>query len=945
MAELEKLSAPQCVLLAVQYATESNIPALWALTTLREQDLELEQILRILLTFLPESTDPSHYIGYLNDLVTDARSFPEDQSASWDSSSVGELSNSQARKRAHKLPLLSLTHPLYRGETSLDAFTLFLIHRSHRIDAETGILSLVAELVAPFLHHSDYLRIWFISSVLPLLRLGYEYYPQNPIPSLETFVRLKGERAIESQLSSLRQPRSDKETKNPALLLRGVVGPWMCGANERKRRKLDVEHRRRSSGAQRGRAQDDWECLFSWMVRTSKEDFALVASAITEWDGPEDIDLGGFDEGHVYIDEDYQRLLELRYAQAAMASVYLVENNVLTSVQTSHSILSRLNTLLNFDPPQSLNAGLESLPSYDLSSPILQDSTTTVLQDEHIMELDNPITQPDRKAIRLLELFVFSACLLASLQHPMSVRDVARLYLRNDHSEQLTLLQKILHLLSSGPKLDIEQWKATRSTLLWLWNWGARSRGDGVRHGQGILGFVEEKRVHVEIFKALLESGHYVLASQTYIEDSAQQRILPLADVEGVILESVMHCYDNASNGNRTRGGMKRASDIIAAFVPHFSSSTRFQRFQALLSATHKMSYYSLILQHGVPFQPVNIRVNPDPLSLLPKLLSQNEKSYTHLDDLISIGQDLVIAMPSTLMDEGVDVIQLDPTTIQKKKSAAERRVIGMAIEAALQEDDFETAYSYVVNRLSPPSSPLVSPAASMSSRRFSLDSNHSAKHSDEAEDIAWRAALTAGRHESSPATSAWSGVAARSDLRRLEQRMELLSRALLLAPPSHLEEVLGVWQQCEGEMTKLLAEEAAEEERHNTIADQRLPGAFANETVTVQPRREVGRGAAEEAPMGLFDVARGAAAAFSKSAFPLRGTNVSTSRTGSIDLGGSQGRLSMDHGSDSESIGGAEDGNKVRKRDMVASAVTGGLASGIGWVLGAKPIQDHERE
>ena len=32
------------------------------------------------------------------------------------------------------------------------------------------------------------------------------------------------------------------------------------------------------------------------------------------------------------------------------------------------------------------------------------------------------------------------------------------------------------------------------------------------------------------------------------------------------------------------------------------------------------------------------------------------------------------------------------------------------------------------------------------------------------------------------------------------------------------------------------------------------------------------------------------------------------------------------------------------RKRDVVADAVTGGLASGIGWVLGATPVNQQQR-
>lgn len=136
--------------------------------------------------------------------------------------------------------------------------------------------------------------------------------------------------------------------------------------------------------------------------------------------------------------------------------------------------------------------------------------------------------------------------------------------------------------------------------------------------------------------------------------------------------------------------------------------------------------------------------------------------------------------------------------------------------------------------------------------------------------------------------------------------------------------------------MTALLAQETEIEERFNDAADRKLPGTFINETIAVQPRREVGRGAPEEAPMGLFDVARGAAAAISKSAFPLSVGARAASRTEST---GGSGRVSMD-ASEHGSIAGLDD--RVRKRDMVAHVATGALAtgsgalaSGLGWMLG----------
>ncbi|KAI4906008.1 hypothetical protein J4E90_010967 [Alternaria incomplexa] len=934
LQKLSQLSQPHCVLLAVQYATESNILALRALTALRDGDLPLELTLSILLNYLPEESDPASYYECLHDLATGSRFPGESPAASLDITSVEQLSNSRAKKRRHALGLPPVMHPLYAEESELDLFSHFLIHRAHRIDAQTGLLDLVPQLVVPFLGHSEYLRTWFISTVLPLLRLSYEYYPQSTATTLDEFAALKGRRAIDYQLSHARSA-TDVNTHNAARDLKGVVAPWLCGANDRKRRKITHEGRRASIAQEQAREPDDWDCLFQWLLHASKEHLALVTAAISDWDGPEDMDLGGYEEGRDYVDDQQQRQLEMKYARTALACLYLVDKSDITSLQTAHSLLTRICTLLNYDPPPDLSIGVAQLPSYDLKDPLLQDSTTALLREDRLLDPDNVITQPGAEAFRIIELIIFSSCVLSTLQQPVSIREIAKMSLRDDYSEQLSLLQKILYTLNSGSKKDSEQWATIRSKLLWLWNWGTDYH-DEDRKAQGVFGLLERKTLETEVSKALLESNHFALAIDLYIKPGFGEQPLLSSDVEQVVLASAMHHYDNASNGNRNRGGMKRAADIIAAFAPHFPSSSRFRRFQALLTATHAMSFYSLILQHGVPFQPVNIRVSHNPLSLVRKLLSQNSGGYTKLDDLVSIGQNLVVAMPSTIMDEEAGNVPTDAATIERKKTAAEQRVIGMAVEAALEEDDFETAYSYVVNRLTP-STP--SPTPPTSSNFFSFGTTETEDHSDDAEDVAWRAALRAGRHNTSLSSStSWtqSSSTARPDLRRLEQRMELLSQALLLAPPNHLEEVLGVWQQCEAEMMHLLAQETEAEERFNDAADRKLPGAFDLDTITVQPqRREVGRGAVEESPMGLFDVARGAAAAFSKTAFPLR------SSSGSMQVAPSteprSGRVSMD-GSETGSIDAQE---RVRRRDMVANAATGALASGIGWMLGAKPVNE----
>ncbi|KAF3008481.1 hypothetical protein E8E13_004842 [Curvularia kusanoi] len=941
LQRLSALSELQCLLLAVQYATESNINALRALTALRESELPLDLVLAVLLTFLPEGAEPAAHVEYLNELATGARHPGDDPAAHLDIAAIEALSKSQIKKRKKELDLLPLVHPQYDAELELDPFTHFLIHRAHRIDSQTGLLDLVPQLIAPFLNHSEYLRTWFISTAMPLLRISYEYYPQGTAVSLDEFASLRGMRALDFNFSNLRAARrAGADTGNAARDMKGIVTPWICGANDRKRRRISGGNRRASIAEEPVQELNDWDSLFQWFLRTSKEDLPLVTAVISEWDGPEDMDLGGFEEGRDYVDEETQRRLEIKYAQTALACLYSVDASDVGALQTAHALLTRVCDLLHQDSPPDLSIGVELLPTYNLKIPILQDATSSLIQEDRLLASDNDITKPEEGTLRIVELILFSACVLSSLQHAISPRMAAKMSLRDDYSEQSSLLQKVLHTLTSGPKKDSEQWQTIRSKLIWLWNWGTDIH-DNDRHGQGVLGMLEKTTIETEILKSLIEGNHFPLAVQIYVKPAFGEQPLLQSEVEKVVIAAALNHYDNASNGNRNRGGMKRCADIIAAFAPHFPKSSRFQRTQALLSATHAMSFYSLKLEHGVPFQPVNIRVSTDPLSLVQKLLSQNLGSYTKLDDFVSIGQNLVVSMPSTIIEDDKDATSLDATTIHKKKIIAERRVIGMAIDAALEEGDFETAYSYVVNRLTPAATP--SPAASTSSQRFSFDSNTSTKQTDDVDDVAWRAALRAGRSKPSPTSTTRSsyGTTARPDLRRLEQRMELLSQALLLAPAPHLEEVLTVWQQCEAEMTSLLAEETEAEERFNDAADRKLPGAFDMSSLpTVQPRREVGRGAVEESPMGLFDVARGAAAAFSKSAFPLR-SNTSASASPRPDSREANARGSMDL-SDSDSVRAHEE--RVRKRDLLANTATGALQSGLGWVLGAKPVNEQGR-
>jgi len=364
--------------------------------------------------------------------------------------------------------------------------------------------------------------------------------------------------------------------------------------------------------------------------------------------------------------------------------------------------------------------------------------------------------------------------------------------------------------------------------------------------------------------------------------------------------------------------------DSIDAFRDYFPQSFSLRHTDALLNATHSLSYYSLTLQHGVPFQPVNIRVHQDPISLIDKVLEQNPRSYTKLDDLLDIGRNLVAAGLTNPSHEGA-TLEHSLEDQGQQTLAAERRILGMAIEAALAEDDFDTAYSYVLNRLAPPSN-VTKPGTSGGTLTQQVWQD----------DISWRAAYQAGRYRPTKFSEP-----PHSELRSLEQRMELLSQALLLAPQAALSEVLGVWRRCEEEMNVLLAQESEEEQRWDDRGDRKVPGGFSNpSSPAIERRRNPTRGASyEDAPIGLFDVARGAAAALSKSALRNASGFYRTAGDPTVMTGPQRAVSGVSTGgSNTSSIAGSEDEGRVRKRDMVSNMVTGGLASGISWVLGQLP-------
>lgn len=335
------------------------------------------------------------------------------------------------------------------------------------------------------------------------------------------------------------------------------------------------------------------------------------------------------------------------------------------------------------------------------------------------------------------------------------------------------------------------------------------------------------------------------------------------------------------------------------------------KRIQALLKATHALSDYRLILKQGEPFSPVVLRVHSDPISIIDEVLHQNPKAYTRLQEFVEMGINMVSA--GLLSCDRSDPTQGESNGDRDTRIfIAERRVIAMCVEAALREDDFETAYSYIVSR---------------------LGTAYSGEDKGHHDVWSWQAALRAGQHirtirSQQPThlgTASWN-----PEVRHLEQRMECLATALRIAPTCQLQDILKSFRRCEEQLDSAIKEEAANEAAWDAKADQaKIPGTFNAplQVPTYPPRNLTASAASRQAddPMSLFDLSRATARIAQRNLTGLSSLQGTTTRGPSA---------SAEH-TEPENV-------RVRKRDQLREAATGTLVSGVGWLIGANATQSH---
>lgn len=504
MAAPRPLSPAKVVLLAVHFATHADVDNLSSLATQHSNILRHELVLRIILTHLPETVDPANYVPFVQSLAAKEPLLQANPERQLDTSSVDDLSDDQASRRVKKLRLLQLLDPNISTSEEADTLTSFLLLRGYRMDEEAGMLAQVPDLLAPFLQDSSIIRTWMASTVLPLLRRNYEYYPQRlSRHSLLEFQNLPDRTAVEYLLAGTGV--AEEEQGLIGRDLRGLVGPWIL-SDERWKRDSFAGGSSPEPGAGPELSCPGWEQALEWLISQASNSWPIAVKAIEQWDGPSDFDVGAL---NMWLQENQQRYLDRTYARAALASAYLIPEPTLAALEGAYQICSRITSLMDSDLDvtlQSAAADLSPVPEFEMDD--FPGAKTASFMRNDLLQSSNPLTAPKLRSVDILLALVLSAFLLTRAGVSCTVRRAGDLAFIRDRQEQKAEFSRLLRsLLSKAPRNDDSYWAQARREILWLRTWGAQSDSTSKDSFHGVFSVVPIDFVETEFLKALLSNS------------------------------------------------------------------------------------------------------------------------------------------------------------------------------------------------------------------------------------------------------------------------------------------------------------------------------------------------------------------------------------------------------------------------------------------------------
>lgn len=254
------------------------------------------------------------------------------------------------------------------------------------------------------------------------------------------------------------------------------------------------------------RDEQDWNAVWE---KLSDVPFSMLVDVVVRWNPPEDVKSG--------------------FASTAIGGCYRATETGREIWDGMHAIRKRIGASIERRISSLMKGG----------QPGTEDVTTEL---GNLGDPGNRLFVPTTASLMLLDLMIASAAILG---RPLA--ETLRVRLHGSSDIQMAVLKQYVH---ANPKQNEAEWRKTRDNARWL------------RGKSGVLGKLAVKEVEKIILAGMLTATRFDVVREIYVAKST----LPLEDVEKGVLEAFGGFYDNASNGNKTRGHMKNAFQTLVSF-------------------------------------------------------------------------------------------------------------------------------------------------------------------------------------------------------------------------------------------------------------------------------------------------------------------------------------------------------------------------------------------
>ncbi|CAG8573263.1 9230_t:CDS:2 [Cetraspora pellucida] len=185
--------------------------------------------------------------------------------------------------------------------------------------------------------------------------------------------------------------------------------------------------------------------------------------------------------------------------------------------------------------------------------------------------------------------------------------------------------------------------------------------------GRGVLGEISIEGIYENFISGLLSCGRFRLAREILLPTD-EPHPLKMDKAEKLVINASREFFDNATSGNMNHGYMKMAYECLQILPISDAITAELE----LIEATHVLSEKKICYQPGVPIHPLHIRISPNRLDFIDRLLSTYEDAYNDPKSIIKLAKKLGY----------------------RNDKVAEVKVMAMLADAALRDNNFATAYN-----------------------------------------------------------------------------------------------------------------------------------------------------------------------------------------------------------------------------------------------------------